>query len=154
MKAATPYSVIKLMHTAMLTAQVFFAGIVFYLVYSKTVEPVLSSQEKLLQAAALLFAAGAIFGGARLFKKKLTLIKEEPLAAAAQKLSSYRTACIIQWALVEAATFICVICLFLTGNYAFLALAGALIIYFALQAPLKTKVAQQLDISSGELDGL
>ncbi len=71
-----------------------------------------------------------------------------------EKLATYRTACIIQWALLEAASFICIICLFITCNYAFLALATILIIYFAWQSPLKSKVAQQLEMSSSELDGL
>lgn len=154
MKAATPYSVLKLMHQAMLMAQVFFAGIVFYLVYSKTIESTLAAAEKMLQIVALLFAAAAIFGGLAIFKKKLALIKEQPLNSTAEKFSSYRTACIIQWALLEAASFIGILCLFLTGNYAFLALSGLLIIYFALQAPSKGKVAQHLDMSSSELDGL
>jgi hypothetical protein len=52
------------------------------------------------------------------------------------------------------ASFFNIICFFLTGNYAFLALAAVLIIYFAMQAPTKNKVAQHLDISSSELDGL
>ncbi len=154
MKAATPYSVLKLMHQAMLMAQVFFAGIMFYLVYSKTIESTLAAEEKILQVIALVFAAGAIFGGRAIFNKKLALIKEQPLISTAEKFTSYRTACIIQWALLEAASFIAVICLFLTTNYAFLALAAVLIIYFALQAPSKNKVAQHLDMSSGELDGL
>ncbi len=154
MKTATPFSTLKLMHQAMLTAQLFFAGIVFYLVYSKTILASLAAQEKTLQVIALLFAAGAIFGGATIFKKKLAVIKDDYGNTPAAKFSMYRTACIILWALLEAASFICIICLFLTGNYAFLALAAAIIIYFALQAPSKNKVAQQLDISSSDIDAL
>ncbi len=70
MKVSTPYAVLKLMHQAMLMAQVFFAGIVFYLVYSKTIESILAAEEKLLQVIDLVFAAGAIFGGKTIFKKK------------------------------------------------------------------------------------
>ncbi len=154
MKTATPYSVLKLMHQAMLTAQLFFAGIVFYLVYSKTILPSLAAAERILQVIALVFAAGAIFGGTTIFKKKLAVIKDGYENTPSAKFAMYRTACIILWAMLEAASFICIICLFLTGNYAFLALAAALIIYFALQAPSKNKVAQHLDMSSSDIDAL
>lgn len=154
MKAASPYSALKLLHQAMLMAQVIFAGIIFYLVYSKTIIPPMAAEDKMLQVVALISTAGSIFSGIGIFKKKIVFIKEQPLNSTAEKLNNYKLACIFLWGLIELSGFFCIICLLLTGNYAFLALAAALIIYFALQAPSKTKVAQHLDISSSELDGL
>lgn len=154
MKQATPYSVLKILHQAMLMAQLIFAGIMFYLVYSKSIVPVMAAEEKMLQVIALISTAGSIFSGLGIFKKKIALIKEQPLSSTVEKLNSYKLACIFLWALIEMASFFNIICFILTGNYAFLALAAVLIIYFAMQAPTKNKVAQHLDISSSELDGL
>ena len=114
----------------------------------------MAAEDKMLQVIALISTAGSIFSGLGIFKKKLASIREQPLMSTTEKLNSYKLACIFLWGLIEIASFFSIICLFLTGNYAFLALAAALIIFFALQAPSKTKVAQHLDISSSELDGL
>jgi len=138
----------------MLISQVIFAGIIFYLLYSKTIVPPMAAKQKMLQVIALFMAAGAISSGTGIFKKRLTLLKEQPLISTEEKLNSYRLGCILRWGLIEIASFFSIICLFLTGNYAFLVLGGVLIIYFAMQSPSKTKVAQHLDISSSDLDGL
>jgi hypothetical protein len=54
MKTATPYAVLKILHQAMLMAQVIFAGIMCYLVYSKTIVPAMAAEEKMLQVIALI----------------------------------------------------------------------------------------------------
>jgi hypothetical protein len=154
MKAATPYSTLKLLHQAMLMAQVIFGGVIFYLLYSKTVVPPMPEEDKKLQVIALISTAGSIFSGLGMFKKKIASIKEQPLSSITEKLFHYKLACLLLWSLIEIPAFFLILCFFLTGNYAFLALAAVLIMYFAMQAPSKTKVAQHLDISSSELDGL
>jgi hypothetical protein len=142
------------MHNTMLAAQVIFAAITFYLVYSKTLVSPLAQEEKILQVVALLVAAGAIFGGAKFFNSRMAALKGQPLTKISEKFPAYRSASIVHWALIEAATFISIIGLFLTGNYAFLALAAFLVIYFFLQAPSKSKVALHLDLNSNEIEEL
>lgn len=154
MRPATPLTTLRLMHNAMLIAQIIFAAITFYLVYSNTVEPSFAAEEKIIQVVALAIAAVAIFGGAKFFNSKMSALKEQPLTKASDKFPAYRFASIVHWALIEGATFFSIIGLFLTGNYAFLALAGFLIIYFFLQAPSKTRVALHLDLNSNEIDEL
>jgi hypothetical protein len=154
MKPATPFTSLKLMHNAMLVAQIMFAAITFYLVYSNTLVPTFTEEEKTLQVVALAVAAGAIFGGAKFFNSRMAALKEQPLTKISEKFPAYRSASIVHWALIEAATFVSIIGLFLTGNYAFLALAGFLIIYFFLQAPSKSKVQLHLDLNSNEVEEL
>lgn len=154
MKQTTVFTTLTLVHKAMLTGQVIFTAIIFYLVYSKTMLPVLASQEKTLQGIALLSAVIALFAGTKLFKKKLELIKEDIVAGAKEKLVKYRSASLLQWGLVELPCLVCGVCLLLTGNYAFLALAIVIILYFAILMPVKNKIADQLNLSSAELDEL
>ncbi|MEP6748157.1 MAG: hypothetical protein ABJB86_10565, partial [Bacteroidota bacterium] len=71
-------------------------------------------------------------------------------ASAVEKLNDYRTAAIIKWAMIEGAALFAIICFMITRNYAFIALAFALIIFFALQAPSKLKLMLQLQISESE----
>jgi len=75
-------------------------------------------------------------------------------AAADQKFEVYRAASLVQWALLEGPAIFCLICFFLTGNYAFLGLALVLIILFFLLGPTRTKIAFQLGLSEDERDSL
>lgn len=154
MNNPTVFSTINLMHRALLAGQVIFIAIMFYLVYRKEMDPIFIEQEKLLQAIAIVFAAIAIFFGTNLFKKKLALINESAGNDAKTKLTKYRAASMLQWGMMEAACLVCGICLLLTGNYAFLALAIVLILYFALLMPVKNRIAAQLNLQSSELDEL
>lgn len=154
MKNPSVFSTINVIHRAMLLGQVIFMAIMFYLVYSGEMEPVFPEYEKMLQGIAILFSALALFVGTNLFKKKLVAINENYGGDARTKLTRYRSAAMLQWGLMEAACLICGMGLLLTGNYAFLALASVLIVYFALLTPAKTKVAAQLDLQTSELDEL
>ena len=71
-----------------------------------------------------------------------------------EKFLLYRAASILQWALLEGPSLFCILCFFLTGNYAFLALAIAIMFLFILMAPSKNKIVTQLQISESEIDEL
>ena len=154
MKKTTVFSTLKIMHLAMLAGQVFFTAVIFYLVYSKIMIPMFVEHEKMLQVIAIAFVSAVIFIGINLFKKKLLVIKDDAQIEANKKILKYRSICLIQWALLEAGVLFCGICTLLTGNYAFLALATVIIIYFTLLTPVKNKIATQLNLSSTELDEL
>ena len=74
--------------------------------------------------------------------------------AAKEKFALYRTACLIQWALLEGPSIFCTICFFLTGNYAFLGLVLVILFVFVMTTPSKLKMQQQLQISEAELEDL
>jgi len=148
------FYVFSFMHKAMLVGQLIFLGVLFYMVYSKTIVPPMAEHDKMIQVVALLFTATALFVAFTLFKKKMALIKGSPLVAGKEKFTKYRQACMLQWGITEASVLVCGICFFLTGNYALLALAVVPFLYFVSLAPAKEKTAMQLDINSSELDEL
>ena len=145
--------VLNIIHKALMTGQILFASVCIYLIYSKSVLPMGEEIDKVLQVAALIITAAGIFAGMTLFKKKLMQIREMQTGAK-EKFDLYRSACIIQWALLEAPSIFCIICFFLTGNYTFLALVLVVLILFAMTAPSKVKILLQLQISDAELDDL
>lgn len=145
---------LNIIHKAMLIGQIIFSGICFYLGYSGMEAAATEALDKILQVVAIAAAAAGFFIGTYLFKNKLTAIKSMETGSAAEKFNLYRAACILQWALLEGPSLFCIICFFLTGNYAFLVLAGTLIILFAMMAPTKTKVAFQTGLTEEELDEL
>ena len=75
-------------------------------------------------------------------------------AAAREKFALYRTACLIQWALLEGPCIFCTIGFFLTGNYAFLALVLVILFVFVMTAPSKLKMQLQLQITEADLEDL
>jgi hypothetical protein len=154
MKKNSLFSILKTLHLSMLAGQVIFTAVIFYLIYSKTMLAILVENEKIMQVIALVFIAATIFAGNRLFKKKLLELNEDEQTATKEKMLAYRTICLIQWALLEAGVLLCGIFALLTANYAFLALSVIVIIYFALFAPVKDKIAAQLNLNSTELDEL
>jgi hypothetical protein len=107
----------------------------------------LVEQDRLFQIVALLFTGITFVVGNLLFKKKVAALKGNTSLTVQQQFEYYKTASLIQWALLEAATLFNGIAYFLVGNYSFIALAVILILLFAMLTPNKTKMAIQLGIS-------
>lgn len=144
---------LNIIHKALMTGQILFASVCIYLIYTKAIEAQAKELDKVLQVVALVITAGGIFAGMGFFKKKLLQLREMQVSAK-EKFSLYRMACIVQWALLEGPSIFCIICFFLTGNYAFLALMVVVLFLFTMTAPSKLKVLLQLQISEAELDAL
>jgi hypothetical protein len=153
MQKGNALQALNIIHKALMMGQILFAAVCIYLIYSKTVVPAATELNKVLQVVALIITAGGIFEGMSLFKKKLLLIREMQTAAK-EKFDLYRSASIIQWALLEGPAIFCIVCFFLTGNYAFLALVLVILFLFAMMAPSKVKILLQLQISEAEFDEL
>ena len=148
------FSVFKITHRIMFFGQLIFLGVLFFLVYRKEVTPPLAAQDKPLQVIAIVFSAIAFFAGNELFKRRLVAIKGNTGLPVRKQYDKYRSACIVQWALLEGAVLFCGICFFLVGNYSFIALAVLLALLFMLQMPDKNKMALQLGLSAGDVDEL
>jgi hypothetical protein len=152
MQQGNTLKILKIMHKALLIGQVLFTAVCAYLVYAKIWLPVATELNKVLQVAALAAAAGGIYGGMFLFKKKLAEIGS--MQEAKEKFAAYRSACLLQWALMEGPSLFCTISFFITGNYAFLALVIAIAFVFTMTAPSKLKMQLQLQASEAEMEEL
>ena len=139
-----------IIHKAMLIVQLLFAGITFYLVYSNSFTNEFQHLNQILQVIALVFSAAGFYVGSLLFKKKL-LQARETLTSRNDQWAVYKIACILHWTMLEAPCVFVIICFLLTGNYAFFALAIALIVLFAMMAPTKLKIVFQLQMTEDEI---
>jgi hypothetical protein len=150
MQKGNSFKALSILHKAMLAGQVLFTAVCFYLLYTKIF--IASSQEldKILQVAAILFSVAGFFAGNFLFKKRV-LQARESTSELQEKFAVYRSASILQWALLEAPVLFSVICFLLTGNYAFLALAAAVILLFVILGPTKIKIALLLGTTEDEI---
>lgn len=153
MQKGNAFKALNIIHKGLMAGQVMFAAVTAYLLYSGAVIPAATELDRTLQVVALAITAAGIFAGFTIFKKKLVQVREMQ-SSAKEKFDQYRAACIIQWALMEGPAIFCIICFFLTGNYAFLAVVGFVIILFAMTGPSKLRIQLQLQISEAELDEL
>lgn len=144
---------LTIIHKVLLVGQILFIAICIFLVSAKMINPVPEELDRIFQVTALVLSAAGFFVGATLLKKKILLLRNMD-ADAKEKFTLYRAACIFQWALMEGPCLFCIVCFFLTGNYAFVALASVLILLFAMQAPSKVKIAFHLGLRGDELDDL
>ena len=144
---------LQIVHRALLLGLVLFAAIAFYLNYSGNFIAGLKSYDQPLQVIAITLSFGGFFIGSLLFKKKMQQIKDSSPELRV-KLSTYRSAAIMQWALLEGPALFAIICFLLVGNYAFLALAVVFIILFAVTAPNKTKMMLLLQLTEEEINEL
>jgi hypothetical protein len=154
MEKKTTFFSFKLIHKAMLLGQIIATAIFLVLIITKIQTPSLGEQDRVFQLVALLFTAVAFFVGNIFFKKKINAIKQNSELSLQQQFEQYKTASLMQWALLEAATLFNGIAYFLVGNYSFIALAAVLILLFAMLAPNKTKMSIQLGISPKEIEDL
>ena len=153
MKKVNGLIVLGIIHKALLAGQVMFAAIAFFLIYTDKMVPSMAELDKTFQLIAVAISVTAVFAGATLFKRKIQNIRSAD-GTVTEKFNIYRSAYITQWALLEGACIFSLVSFFLIGNYAFLALAAFLIIYFALLAPTKNKTVIHLGISGDEIDAL
>ena len=144
---------LQIVHRALLLGLVLFAAIAFYLNYSGNFIAGLKSYDQPLQVIAITLSFGGFFIGSLLFKKKMQQLKDSSPELRV-KLSTYRSAAIMQWALLEGPALVAIICFLLVGNYAFLALAVVFIILFAVTAPNKTKMMLLLQLTEEEINEL
>jgi hypothetical protein len=153
MQKGAAFKILSILHKGLMMGQILFSAICIYLVYTNTILPAAKELDKTLQVVALIITAGGIYAGMTFFKKKLITIRAMQ-ADAKEKFALYRTACLIQWALLEGPSVFCTICFFLTGNYAFLALVLVILFIFTMTTPSKLKIQLQLQISETELEDL
>jgi FtsH-binding integral membrane protein len=140
-----------LLHRIMLLALVLLAAIAFLLQYTGNFSPSLAEQDQVLQLIAIAISFAGVFIGAAAFKKRIFQIRDSQQTLN-EKSVAYRSACILQWALLEAAALFCIICFMLTGNLAFLCLATAIMLWFALTNPSKMKIMLLLKLSETEME--
>jgi hypothetical protein len=143
------FRALQVLHVAMLAGMVMFTVIsVLVIIGQGPLQPG-ASLEKTLQVVALLVAVGAVAAGFVLFNKRLPAI--QAINDVKARMAAYRASAMIRWALIEMPMLLSVISFILTGNYAFLALAIALLLLFAAIRPSKALLVYQLQLSGTEI---
>ncbi|MBS1529586.1 MAG: hypothetical protein JSU01_04725 [Bacteroidetes bacterium] len=137
---------------ALITGQVLFC-VVAWFEFPQTGFSLDGSKNPLVYAA-LILAAGGFFLGNFLFRRQVGKISSDD--SLSQKISAYQTAFIIRAALAEGPSLFSIVAFMLSGNLLFLAITGAIILYFFTFRPTRAKVESELNLDykeKAELDG-
>lgn len=151
MKQQGTIKALQVLYWAMLLGLVLFACIAFFLKYTDKFPSSMRTQDQLLQVIAIAVSFAAVFIGSSNFRKKILQIRNS-FQPVSEKAAAYRSACILQWALLEVSCLFCIICFLLVGNLAFIGLAAALMFWFALTNPSKMKIMLLLGLSEEEME--
>ena len=97
-----------------------------------------------------------IFGLMMMFISRMIynqmILKFDSAANLLQKISHYRTAKIVSWAMIEGACFFALVATMLTSNYLYVAVYIFLIGYFFLMRPSKESLVRDMRLNSEESD--
>jgi hypothetical protein len=99
---------------------------------------------------ALSLSAAAYFLGVRFFRQWVEQARDGG-GNKEEKAAVYRRASLLQWSLLEGAALFSVFSFLLVGNLAFLFLALALMLFFYLSGPSRSKLMLLLRMSEEEL---
>lgn len=149
------FKALKILHLGITGGLLIFAAAILILFQTGKLKAIDPSMERTLQVVAVLFSVALLLTGFNLFKRKMMAARNST-GLGETRMALYRTACIIWWAMIEAPGLLAVVSFFITGNYAFLALAGFHVLVLLLFMPRKENIIVLLNLNSkevGQLEG-
>lgn len=142
------FTLLKVLHTALLMGQILFAGVSYFLHQSGSLQLNVEELASIFKIVVPILVVGAFFGSQFLFKSKIReAIKQENLS---KKLLTYRVAFLLQCAILEGASLFSIMSYLLTADLWFLVMAAIVVVLFVLQAPSLQKVAMALQLNNQE----
>jgi len=134
---------------ALIAGQVFFALVSFYLQKTGMMDAGIKELRDIFLIIIPLFVVGGFLGSRVMFKTRLNAIKSQDNLIS--KMTAYRGALIIKYALLEGPSFFAIVVFLLTGDYLFLGLSGLIIVYFFLIRPTSEAAVNDLELSIMEV---
>lgn len=132
------YNSIKILPLALMAGLCMISGILLFL---KQGEEVRSESGGLVVILVALLAAGGFILGSFIFRKQ---IAESMGKTMIEKLVIYRQAMIIRFALLEGPGLFSIVLFFFTGNYLYMVITGAMVLFMMLNRPTDDLIAQHL----------
>lgn len=144
------FKALKILHLGITGGLLIFAAAMLFLFQTGNLKAIDPTLEMTLQVVAVLFSVALLLIGFNLFKRKM-LEARNSSGSGVTRMALYRTACIIWWAMIEASGLLAVVSFFITGNYAFLALAGFHVLVLLLFMPRKDNIIVLLNLNAKEV---
>lgn len=142
------FKLMQIIYFALITGQIIFAIISFYLSNTENFDFSTKELDKIFIYIVLIFVVGGFSGSTLFFRYKLSRIKNK--TSLIEKMTEYRSALIIRYALLETPSFFSLIAYLLTGNILFLGLSAIIILFFLTIKPTKNRTIFELKLNVNE----
>jgi hypothetical protein len=137
---------------ALLSGQVFFAGLAVYMQSQGSFGTGDADFARILLVVAVVVAVSAV--AASVFITKTRLVELKAVTKLSIKLDKYRGVLITKWALLEGPVFFSIVCFMITGEYLFLGIGAVLFIVFITGKPSEDKVISDLELEGSDRDAI
>jgi hypothetical protein len=144
------FKTLRIIHLAIVAAILLFVIIIMVLFGTGQLKAIDPSLERTVQVVAVMLSVASLLIGFNLFKRKMMQARNsaEP---GEKRMALYRAACITWWAMIEGPGLLAAIGFLITGNYAFIALAGFHILVLLTFMPRKDNIIVLLNLTSEEV---
>jgi hypothetical protein len=142
------YNSIKILPLALIAGLCMISGIMIYLKQGQDATD--NFGEIFVIVIALIAAAGFVLGSF-LFRKRIADSMGKTMI---EKLVIYRQATIIRFALLEGPGILSIILFFLSGNYLYMIITGAMVLFMILNKPTDDMIAQHLMLTEEDKNEL
>lgn len=146
------FKAMQIVHLAMIAGLVLFMLVSAFFVNGLIFDQTDGDIMNIFMVVVPLLIFGGLFGSTVLVKNKLNLAKQKPNLL--EKMSHYRSALIINFAMLEGPSFFAIVAYMLTGNLLFLGMAGLLLLVFFTIRPTTEKAIRDLELSQDEIKRL
>lgn len=144
------FRLLKIIHTALMAGMFLFVFISLVMVLTHHAGYNNESLQRALQVACVALSIACIWIGFTVFKRKI-FVARNSVERAEIRMDGYRSACILWWALIEGPGWLAAICFWLTGNFAFFALAVVHMLILLMFSPRKGNIILFLKLDSREV---
>lgn len=151
----TSESFLKSLHTiyyAMIAVQLFFAGITIFINYNPALRPGIDEFNAIFNIALPLFVLADMILAKFMFQSRLKVCREQK--SLNEKLSAYRAAVIIRFAIITGAANFTWVVFLLSGNLLILGLGGVLLLLFIMFKPTAEKAVTDLELTMNDSEKL
>lgn len=142
------FKLLKIIHLAIVGGLTAFT-IVLILFTRKSIAAPFPLLDRNYQLISIAISLLCILFGLKIFKRKL-LVVHHSTGPAVERMQFYRSALIVLWAMIEGPGLVAAMGLFITGNYAFVALAFMHIVILVLFMPRKDNIIVLLKLNEKE----
>lgn len=138
---------LRILHFALLAGMIFFSLVSFFLNYTG-VEPAAAELSGIFIYIIPVFVLGGFTASHLLFKNRMGIARSA--TGLTEKLTHYRAALIVRWALLEGPAFFAIVVYMLTNELLFLGWAAIIIVYFITLWPTVAKSVADLELNYTE----
>lgn len=135
----------QIVYYALFAGPLFMGIILFFLYQTGSLAATAQDLRDIFIYIVPLFAVGGLVSSNLMFRSLLTKIKSRQTLK--EKMTEYRSALVVRYALLEGSSFFSIVAYLLTGDILFLGIAGLIILYFLLLKPTIARAVKDLELN-------